>query len=131
MRVHFIGNHRQLPGALTCQMRSAQELTASNREMTLFLAISYGARSEILDAARRYRGGGERRFRRLLCAPEMHDSELIVCTRGERRLSNFLLWQSAHSELVFREELWPDFTRRALEQTLAEFQTRRRRFGGR
>ena len=131
VRVRFIGRHCQLPGDLTRQICRAQELTASNREMTLFLAINYGARAEILEAARRFGGGGEREFRRFLCAPEMHDPELVVRTGGERRLSNFLLWQSVYSELVFREELWPDFTRRALEEALAEFRTRRRRFGGR
>jgi undecaprenyl diphosphate synthase len=131
VRVRFIGNTHGLPDDLTHQLRRAQELTASNRAMTLFLAISYGARAEILQAARRYRGGGEREFRRLLYAPEMHDPELIVRTGGELRLSNFLLWQSAYSELIFREELWPDFTRGALEQSLAEFRRRRRRFGGR
>ncbi len=73
----------------------------------------------------------EEEFRRCLYAPEMHDPDLIIRTSGERRLSNYLLWQSAYSELVFREELWPDFTRAALEQSLAEFSARRRRFGGR
>ncbi len=76
-------------------------------------------------------GSIEERFRRCLYAPEMHDPDLIIRTSGERRLSNYLLWQSAYSELVFREELWPDFTRAALEQSLAEFSARRRRFGGR
>ncbi len=61
----------------------------------------------------------------------MHDPDLIIRTGGERRLSNYLLWQSAYSELVFREELWPDFTREALEHSLAEFNARRRRFGSR
>jgi undecaprenyl diphosphate synthase len=73
----------------------------------------------------------EAEFRACLYAPEMHDPDLIIRTSGERRLSNYLLWQSAYSELVFREELWPDFTREALEQSLAEYAERRRRFGGR
>jgi undecaprenyl diphosphate synthase len=73
----------------------------------------------------------EAQFRACLYAPEMHDPDLIIRTSGERRLSNYLLWQSAYSELVFRDELWPDFTREALEQSLAEFSARRRRFGGR
>lgn len=73
----------------------------------------------------------EEEFRRCLYAPEMHDPDLIIRTSGERRLSNYLLWQSAYSELVFREEFWPDFTREALEQSLAEFSARQRRFGGR
>jgi undecaprenyl diphosphate synthase len=70
-------------------------------------------------------------FRACLYAPEMHDPDLIIRTSGERRLSNYLLWQSAYSELVFRDELWPNFTREALEQSLAEYAERRRRFGGR
>ena len=76
-------------------------------------------------------GSTEEEFRACLYAPEMHDPDLIIRTSGERRLSNYLLWQSAYSELVFRDELWPDFTREALEQSLAEFAERRRRFGGR
>ncbi len=73
----------------------------------------------------------EEDFRRHLYAPEMHDPDLIIRTSGERRLSNYLLWQSAYSELVFRDELWPDFSREALQQSLDEFAARRRRFGGR
>jgi undecaprenyl diphosphate synthase len=73
----------------------------------------------------------EEDFRRCLYAPEMHDPDLIIRTSGERRLSNYLLWQGAYSELVFRDELWPDFSREALEESLAEFTARRRRFGGR
>jgi len=73
----------------------------------------------------------EEDFQRCLYAPEMHDPELIIRTSGEQRLSNYLLWQSAYSELVFRDELWPDFTREALEQSLAELDARNRRFGGR
>ncbi len=78
----------------------------------------------------RFRAATRRTFRALLYAPEMHDPDLIIRTSGERRLSNYLLWQSAYSELVFRDELWPDFTREAFEQSLAEFSARRRRFGG-
>jgi undecaprenyl diphosphate synthase len=73
----------------------------------------------------------EEDFRKRLYAPEMHDPDLIIRTSGERRLSNYLLWQGAYSELIFRDELWPDFTRQALEESLAEFAERRRRFGGR
>ncbi len=73
----------------------------------------------------------EEEFRACLYAPEMHDPEVIIRTSGERRLSNYLLWQGAYSELIFRDELWPDFTRAALEEALAEFSERQRRFGGR
>ncbi len=123
-------------------MRWAEELTDANSTITLFVAFNYGGRAEILDAAVRLQaewaasgagvgGATEEELRRCLYAPEMHDPDLIIRTSGERRLSNYLLWQSAYSELVFREELWPDFTREALEQSLAEFSARRRRFGGR
>ena len=95
------------------------------------MAFNYGGRAEILDAARRFSGSTEEEFRQCLYAPEMHDPDLIIRTSGERRLSNYLLWQSAYSELIFRDELWPDFTRAALEESLAEFSERRRRFGGR
>ena len=109
----------------------AEEQTADNDRITLFVAFNYGGRAEILDAAARYDGGGEDAFRALLYAPEMHDPDLIIRTSGEQRLSNYLLWQSAYSELVFRDELWPDFTREAFEESLAEYAERRRRYGGR
>ena len=76
------------------------------------MAFNYGGRAEILDAAQRFTGTTEEEFRACLYAPEMHDPDLIIRTSGERRLSNYLLWQSAYSELVFRDELWPDFTPR-------------------
>jgi undecaprenyl diphosphate synthase len=95
------------------------------------VAFNYGGRAEILDAARAFSVGGEDEFQELLYAPEMHDPDLIIRTSGERRLSNYLLWQGAYSELVFRDELWPDFSRTAFEESLMEFANRRRRFGGR
>jgi undecaprenyl diphosphate synthase len=131
VRMRFIGRREQISDELRRRMDWAQELTDANTRITLFVAFNYGGRAEILDAARAYTGGGEEAFRKLLYAPEMHDPDLIVRTSGERRLSNYLLWQSAYSELVFREELWPDFTRASLEECLTEFSERRRRFGGR
>ncbi len=149
VRMRFIGRREGIPESLVEQMRWAEELTAANATITLFVAFNYGGRAEILDAARRFEAkrvaqaaeGGragplalqsdEEEFRRCLYAPEMHDPDIIIRTSGERRLSNYLLWQSAYSELIFRDELWPDFTRAALEQSLAEFSARRRRFGGR
>jgi undecaprenyl diphosphate synthase len=131
VRMRFIGRREGVSDGLVEQMRWAEELTATNTRITLFVAFNYGGRAEILDAAMRYEGGGEEEFRGHLYAPEMHDPELIIRTSGERRLSNYLLWQSAYSEFVFRDELWPDFTRQALEESLEEFARRRRRFGGR
>ena len=131
VRMRFVGRRERVASALLEQMDWAEAETAHNDRITLFVAFNYGGRAEILDAAARYGGGGEDEFRRLLYAPEMHDPDLVIRTSGEQRLSNYLLWQSAYSELVFRDELWPDFDRDAFEASLAEFAGRRRRFGGR
>jgi undecaprenyl diphosphate synthase len=131
VRMCFLGTRDGVPSGLLEQMDRAESLTDRNRRMTLYVAFNYGGRREILEAARRFEGSTEEEFRRLLYAPEMHDPELIVRTGGEHRLSNYLLWQAAYSELVFREELWPDFSREHLEQSLREFGGRKRRFGGR
>jgi undecaprenyl diphosphate synthase len=131
VRMRFIGRRAGVSAQLVEQMDGAETLTAANDQITLFVAFNYGGRAEILDAARRFEGSTEEEFRQGLYAPEMHDPDMIIRTSGERRLSNYLLWQSAYSELIFRDELWPDFTRTALEESLAEFSERRRRFGGR
>jgi len=132
VRVRFIGARDGISEDLLAQMDRVQSLTAPNERLRLFIAFNYGGRAEILQAARRIGGGGgEEEFRGRLYAPEMHDPDVIIRTGGEQRLSNYLLWQSAYSELVFREELWPDFTREAFECSLREFDDRRRRFGGR
>jgi undecaprenyl diphosphate synthase len=131
VRMRFIGRRGGLPRDLVEQMDAAEALTGDNDRITLFIAFNYGGRAELLDAAARYSGGGEDEFRACLYAPEMHDPDLVIRTSGERRLSNYLLWQSAYSELVFRDELWPDFSCTSLEESLAEFGERRRRFGGR
>jgi undecaprenyl diphosphate synthase len=131
VRMRFIGRREGLPEELVRRMAWAESLTGENTRITLFVAFNYGGRAEIIDAARAFQGGSEEDFRRLLYAPEMHDPDVIIRTSGERRLSNYLLWQSAYSELVFREELWPDFSRQALRESLEEFAARKRRFGGR
>ena len=131
VRMRFIGRRGGIRPELIEQMAWAEELTAANTRITLFVAFNYGGRAEILDAAMRFQGSTEEEFRACLYAPEMHDPDLIIRTSGEERLSNYLLWQSAYSELIFREELWPDFSRQALEECLAEYAARRRRFGGR
>jgi undecaprenyl diphosphate synthase len=131
VRMRFIGRREGVGAELARQMDWAEGLTGANDRITLYVAFNYGGRAEILDAASRFTGSTEEEFRACLYAPEMHDPDIIIRTSGERRLSNYLLWQSAYSELVFRDELWPDFTREALEESLAEFAARRRRFGGR
>jgi len=132
VRIRFIGRRAPpVPPALIEQMEWAEELTRNNTRMTFFVAFNYGGRAEIVDAARAFNGTTEEEFRAHLYAPDMHDPDLVIRTSGERRMSNYLLWQSAYSELVFRDELWPDFTREVFEQCLAEFAARQRRFGGR
>ena len=131
VRMRFIGRRGRISKELLERMAWAEQLTEKNDRICLFVAFDYGGRAEILDAARRFNGSTEEEFRSCLYAPEMHDPDLIIRTSGEQRLSNYLLWQSAYSELVFRQELWPDFTREALEQSLEEYSRRRRRFGAR
>ena len=131
VRMRFIGQRERVTPALLEQMDWAEAQTAANDRITLYVAFNYGGRAEVLDAAERYSGGGEEAFQRLLYAPEMHDPDLIIRTSGEQRMSNYLLWQSAYSELVFADELWPDFSREAFRGALDEYERRRRRFGGR
>ncbi len=131
VRMRFIGRRDRVSAPLLEQMRAAEAQTARNTRLTLFIAFDYGGRTEIVDAARAFTGSTEEEFRAHLYAPDMHDPDLIIRTIGERRLSNYLLWQSAYAELVFRDELWPDFSRAAFEESLAEFEARARRFGGR
>jgi undecaprenyl diphosphate synthase len=131
VRMRFLGRREGVDPALVEQMQWAEERTAANDRITLFVAFNYGGRAEIVDAARRFEGGTEEDFAKLLYAPEMHDPDLLIRTSGEQRTSNFLLWQTAYSELVFAPELWPDFTREAFERALAQYGERDRRFGGR
>jgi undecaprenyl diphosphate synthase len=131
VRMRFIGRREGVPPQLVERMEWAEEVTAQNRRIVFFVAFNYGGRAEIVDAARSFEGGSEEEFRNRLYAPEMHDPDLLIRTSGERRLSNYLLWQCAYSELVFRDELWPDFDRAAFEGCLREYDTRQRRFGAR
>jgi undecaprenyl diphosphate synthase len=131
VRMRFIGRREGVSAELVERMDWAEETTGTNDRITLFVAFNYGGRAEILDAAERYQGGGEDEFHALLYAPEMHDPDLLIRTSGELRVSNYLLWQVAYSEFVFRDELWPDFGRDAFAESLEEFAARRRRFGAR
>jgi undecaprenyl diphosphate synthase len=131
VRMRFIGRRAGVNAELLEQMEWAEAKTAGNERITLFVAFNYGGRAEILDAAERYAGGGEEAFRALLYAPDMHDPELLIRTSGEQRISNYLLWQLAYSELHFTDVLWPDFSRADLEAALASYAARERRFGGR
>jgi undecaprenyl diphosphate synthase len=131
VRMRFIGRRAEVSRELVERIEWSEATTAGNDRITLFVAFNYGGRAEILDAAERYTGGGEDAFRELLYAPEMHDPELLIRTSGEQRISNYLLWQLAYSELHFTDVLWPDFSRADLEAALASYAARERRFGGR
>jgi undecaprenyl diphosphate synthase len=131
VRMRFIGRRDGVSRELIEQMAWAESTTAGNDRITLYVAFNYGGRAEIIDAARSFTGTTEEEFRAHLYAPEMHDPDLIVRTSGEQRLSNYLMWQSAYSELVFTDVLWPDFSRADLESALAEYDSRKRRYGGR
>jgi len=136
VEMRFIGRREELDPQLRMRIEEAEASTAGNEGLRLFVAMNYGGRQEILDAARRFAAecgpaAGEAEFAQFLYGPDLRDPELVIRTSGEQRLSNFLLWQSAYAELVFRDELWPDFTREAFERCLAEYASRHRRFGGR
>jgi undecaprenyl diphosphate synthase len=131
VRMRFIGRREGVDPGLVEQMAWAEAKTAANDRITLYVAFNYGGRAEIIDAARSFSGSTEEEFRAHLYAPEMHDPDLIVRTSGEQRLSNYLMWQSAYSELVFTDVLWPDFSRADFEAALAEYDSRKRRFGRR
>ena len=131
VRMRFIGRREGVAPELVERMEWAEARTAGNSRISLFVAFNYGGRAEIVDAARSFTGGSEEEFRNHLYAPDMHDPDLLIRTSGEQRTSNYLLWQCAYAELVFRDELWPDFGRAAFEASLGEYETRQRRFGAR
>ena len=138
VRMRFAGRRDwRVPKRLLKQMDQSVELTQDNKVMTLTIAFNYGGRAEIVDAVRKLVAEGvqpdkvdEKAIRRHLYDPEMPDPDLVVRTSGEYRISNFLLWELAYSELVFTEVLWPDFRREDLFEAVREFQRRERRFGG-
>jgi len=141
VRVRFIGRRGgRVPARVLRRIEETEELTRRNRRLTLTFAFNYGGRAEIVDAIR---GLGadiaagrldpakvdEKTVRRHLYAPDMPDPDVMVRTSGEYRISNYLLWEIAYSELVFTDVLWPDFRREHLFGAIAEFQRRERRFG--
>jgi undecaprenyl diphosphate synthase len=131
VRMSFVGRRDGLSETLLERMQWAEDETADEERLKLFVAFNYGGRAELLDAAERYEGGGEDTFAKLLYAPDMSDPDLVIRTSGEHRLSNFLIWQTAYSELHFTDVLWPDFSERDLMTALEEYESRGRRFGGR
>jgi undecaprenyl diphosphate synthase len=131
VRLRVIGRRDRVAPAVREQIEWAERLTVDNTARTLFVAFDYGGRAEILRAAESYDGGGEEEFRAHLYAPDMEDPQLIIRTGGERRLSNFLLWESAYAELYFSDKMWPDFDRAEFEAAVADYAARQYRFGGR
>jgi undecaprenyl diphosphate synthase len=135
VRARFLGRRDRAPDELRAQMEGLEEETARNERLNLWIAFDYGGRAELVEAARRLVLAGiepdEESLRANLYAPELPDPDLLIRTSGELRISNFLLWQLAYSELVFLDVLWPDFGSRELEDALAAYAQRRRRFGGR
>ncbi len=136
VRMRFIGRIADLPEGLRERIATSEASTADNDGLTLFVAMNYGARSEIVDAARRFvaahgEEGGEEEFAAVMSQTGPSDPELLIRTSGEQRLSNFLLWQCAYSELYFSPRLWPDFTPADLEAALDHYAQCQRRFGAR
>ena len=129
VRMRFIGRRERVSAALVEQMDWAEAETAGGDVITLFVAFNYGGRAEILDAAERYKGGGEDAFRACLYAPDQHDPDLVIRTSGEQRLSGFLLWQTAHAEFYFCDALWPDFRHIDFLRALRSYAQRQRRYG--
>ena len=141
VKVRIIGDRSDLAPDIKALLQEAEEVTRVNEKLTLVVAFNYGARQEIARAAQRLAAEvaagrlaieavtGEALAARL-DAPDLPDPDLIIRTSGEQRLSNFLLWQAAYSELVFVPLYWPDFDRATLEQAIAEYRRRERRFGG-
>jgi undecaprenyl diphosphate synthase len=137
-RVAFVGRREGLSDDLRAKMKWAEDLTAANRRMILFIALNYGGRQEIIDAVRRAVASGidlgdvdEADIAGHLYSSLMRDPDLVIRTSGEKRLSNFLLWQSAYSELYFSDCLWPDFDEKELQRALDDYARRERRFGAR
>jgi undecaprenyl diphosphate synthase len=138
VRMRFSGRRDwRVPKRLLRHQDQSVDLTRNNRTMTFTIAFNYGGRAEIVDAVRALVAEGtpaekidERAIRRHLYHPDMPDPDLMIRTSGEYRISNFLLWEIAYSELVFTEVLWPDFRREHLFDAVREYQARERRFGG-
>jgi undecaprenyl diphosphate synthase len=138
VRIRFIGRRDwRVPRRVLRRMDESVEMTKRNRRMTFTVAFNYGGRAELVDAVRSLVESGvsarrinERAIREHLYAPEMPDPDLVIRTSGEFRISNFMIWELAYSELVFTDVLWPDFRGEHLAEAIREFQRRDLRFGG-
>jgi undecaprenyl diphosphate synthase len=138
VRTRFVGRRDRAPDSLRDQMERLERETSSNKRLNLWIAFDYGGRAELVEAARRLVADAvdadaidDAAVEARLYEPELAEPDLVIRTSGEQRLSNFLLWQSAYSELVFVDDLWPDFGPDQLRAAIADYTGRRRRFGGR
>jgi len=138
VRTRFVGRRDRAPEALRDRMAAMEAETADNSRIDLWIAFDYGGRAELVEAARRLTASGiepdmidEEAFAAALYEPDLPEPDLLIRTSGEQRISNFLLWQLAYSELVFVDRLWPDFDENDLREALQQYASRRRRFGGR
>jgi undecaprenyl diphosphate synthase len=135
VHTRFVGRRDRAPDWLRDKMAELEAATENERRLHLWIAFDYGGRAEIVEAARRAAAAeeelDEETFSQFLYAPEMPDPDLVIRTSGELRVSNFLLWQSAYSEFVFTETLWPDFGPDEFRAAIEDYAGRRRRFGGR
>jgi undecaprenyl diphosphate synthase len=138
VRCRFVGRRDRAPDWLLAKMEHLEGATADRSTLQLWIAFDYGGRAELVDAARRLLESGadpdevdETALAACLYEPEMPDPDLVIRTSGERRISNFLLWQSAYAEYVFTDTFWPDFGPEELRTAIEEYARRRRRFGGR
>ena len=138
VRTRFLGRRDRVPGDLPARMEELERATAERDVLQLWIAFDYGGRAEIVEAARHLIEDGvapgdvdEQALAARLYAPDLPDPDLVIRASGEKRLSNFMLWQSAYAELVFTDTLWPDFGAANLAAALDEFAQRQRRFGGR
>jgi undecaprenyl diphosphate synthase len=138
VRTRFVGRRDRAPEDLRERMERLEAETAGNSRLQLWIAFDYGGRAELVEAARRLVADGvgegdvdEAALVERLYEPDLPDPDLVIRTSGEQRLSNFLLWQSAYAELIFVDDLWPDFGGDQLRAALGDYAGRRRRFGGR
>lgn len=141
VKVRWVGRRPKLWASVIEELEAAEALTNKNKGLVLTMCVNYGSRVEIVDAVnqvaalaakKKLKPGAvtEKSFAKLLSTNPLGDVDLFIRTSGEKRISNFLLWQSAYAELVFSEVLWPDYDRIALWGSIAEYSTRQRRFGG-
>jgi undecaprenyl diphosphate synthase len=138
VRTRFVGRRDRIPASLQEKMAKLETETADNDRLLLWIAFDYGSRAELVEAVRQLVADGvapedvsEEALAERLYAPDLPDPDVVIRTSGEQRVSNFLLWQSAYSELVFQDTLWPDFGEAELRAALEEYTRRQRRFGAR